>query len=74
MSDPARAGQVLDEDDDFVEFEADDWRQDQANMNRKDLWDASWFDDQSTEDAVAEQIRTEMEKKAQSSSQQQAGQ
>lgn len=74
MSDPARVGQVLDEDDDFVEFEADDWRQDQANMNRKDLWDASWFDDQSTEDAVAEQIRTELEKKAQSSSQQQAGQ
>lgn len=63
MADPARTGQVVDEDDDFVEFEADDWDQKQANLNRTDLWDTAWFDDDSTEDAVAQQIRTELEKK-----------
>jgi hypothetical protein len=63
MADPARTGHVVDEDDDFVEFEADDWDQKQANLNRTDLWDTAWFDDDGTEDAVAQQIRTELEKK-----------
>lgn len=63
MADPAKTGQVVDEDDDFVEFEADDWDPKQANLSRKDLWDATWFDDDSTEDAVAQQIRTELDKK-----------
>lgn len=65
MADPAQVGQVLDEDDDFVEFEADDWRLDPAAQARKDVWEASWFDDEGTEDAVAQQIRTELAKKAQ---------
>jgi hypothetical protein len=69
MADPAQVGQMLDEDDDFVEFEADDWNQG-SNLNRKDLWDADWFDKDSTEDAVAQQIRTELEKKAASQGQQ----
>lgn len=61
----------MDEDDDFVEFEADDWNTKQANLNSKDLWDTTWFDDDSTEDAVAQQLRTELEKKAQAQQQQQ---
>lgn len=65
MSDPAQIGQVLDEDDDFVEFEADNWKLDPASQARKDVWDASWFDDDTAEDEVAQQIRTELEKKAQ---------
>jgi hypothetical protein len=63
MADPAQVGAMLDEDDDFVEFEADDWNQ-SSNLNRKYLWDADWFDKEGTADAVAQQIRTELEKKA----------
>jgi hypothetical protein len=72
MADPARTGQVLDEDDDFVEFSADNWDTKQSSLNSKDLWDTTWFDDDSTEDAVAQQLRTELETKAQA--QQQAAQ
>lgn len=69
MADPARTGQVLDEDDDFVEFEADNWDAKKVALDSKDLWDTTWFDDDSTEDAVAQQIRTELQKKKQAAQQ-----
>lgn len=60
MSDPARLGQNLDEDDDFVEFETDNWDSRQANYNQQGLWDKSWDDFGDGNDAVAQQIRTEL--------------
>jgi hypothetical protein len=64
-SDPAQVGQALDEDDDFVEFEVDNWERNAANFNTKDLWDADWFDKEDAQDAVAQHIRTELARKAQ---------
>jgi DSS1/SEM1 family len=64
MADPAQTGQTLDEDDDFVEFEVDDWSQREANCDQPGLWDAAWEADAAVEDAVAQQIRTELTKKA----------
>lgn len=70
MSDPAQVGQTLDEDDDFVEFEADNWDSRQANYNQAGLWDKSWDDFGDAEDAVAQQIRTEITKKQSTANQQ----
>jgi hypothetical protein len=70
-SDPARVGAALDEDDDFVEFEADDWSRGEANFNTQGLWDKTWFDKEDKEDAVAQQIRTELQRKQQQQQQQQ---
>lgn len=63
MSDPARIGQQLDEDDDFVEFETDNWDNRQANSNQAGLWDKTWDDAGDSNDAVAQQIRTELSNK-----------
>lgn len=64
MADPAHTGQTLDEDDDFVEFETDNWTQREANYSQSGLWDSTWETDSTVQDAVAEQIRTEISKKA----------
>jgi 26 proteasome complex subunit DSS1 len=65
MADPAQTGQTLDEDDDFVEFEVDNWTEREANYNQQGLWDSTWDDVGDGNDAVAQQIRTELTKKQQ---------
>lgn len=60
MTDPAQTGQVLDDDDDFAEFETDNWTEREANYNQPGLWDSGWegSNNSSTQNAVAQQIRT----------------
>jgi hypothetical protein len=55
--DPARKGQELDEDDDIVELDADDWGPAQQDPRNAALWDKSW-DDATADDYVGQQIRT----------------
>lgn len=55
--DPAKKGQDLDEDDDIVELDADDWGPAQLDPRGAQLWDKSW-DDDSAADYVGQQIRT----------------
>ncbi|KIY98088.1 hypothetical protein MNEG_9874 [Monoraphidium neglectum] len=55
--DPAKKGQQLDEDDDIVELDADDWGPAQQDARNAALWDKSW-DDDSAGDYVGQQIRT----------------
>ncbi|WIA23534.1 hypothetical protein OEZ85_000269 [Tetradesmus obliquus] len=65
MADPAQTGQTLDEDVDFVEFEVDNWAEHEANHNQQGLWDSTWDDVGDGDDAVAQQIRTQLNKKQQ---------
>lgn len=65
MADPAQANQTLDEDDDFVEFETDNWTEREANYNQPGLFESTWDDLGDGNDAVAQQIRTELTKKQQ---------
>ncbi|KAF6265928.1 hypothetical protein COO60DRAFT_1633330 [Scenedesmus sp. NREL 46B-D3] len=60
-----QTGQTLDEDDDFAEFEVDNWTEREANYNQQGLWDSTWDDIGDGNDAVAQQIRTELAKKQQ---------
>ena len=58
--DPAKKNnpeQLLDEDDDIVELDADDWGPAQQDPRNNALWDKSW-DDDSADDYVGQQIRT----------------
>jgi len=58
--DPAKKApgkELLDEDDDIVELDADDWGPAQQDPRNSTLWDKSW-DDDSTGDYVGQQIRT----------------
>jgi hypothetical protein len=57
MSDPARKGQPVDEDDNFGDFPMEEWSAAQMDPKDPSLWDSSW-DDNSLEDAVGQQIRT----------------
>jgi hypothetical protein len=57
--DPAKKGpgQELDEDDDIVELDADDWGPAQQDPRNQALWDKSW-DTDTAADYVGQQIRT----------------
>lgn len=57
IMDPAKKGQQLDEDDDIVELDADDWSAAQQDPRNNALWDKSW-DDDTADDYVGQQIRT----------------
>ncbi len=59
--DPAKKGQALDEDDEFEEFPVDDWGPDQMDPADPSMWDKSW-DDNSLDDYVGQQVRTQAEK------------
>ena len=55
--DPAKKGHDLDEDDDIVELDADDWGPAQQDPRNAQLWDKSW-DTDTADDYVGQQIRT----------------
>lgn len=61
MADPARKGQVLDEDDEFEDFAQEDWEPGPEELKRKALWDRSW-DDDSLDDHVGQQLRQHLPK------------
>jgi hypothetical protein len=68
--DPAKRGQELDEDDDIVELDADDWGPAQQDPRNTALWDKSW-DDDTADDYVGQQIRTVAQNQAAQQQQQQ---
>ncbi|GBF93288.1 hypothetical protein Rsub_06020 [Raphidocelis subcapitata] len=76
--DPAKKLQDLDEDDDIVELDADDWGPAQQDPRNTALWDKSW-DDAAAADYVGQQIRTvavqqqQQQQQAPPQQQQQAG-
>eukprot|EP00877_Chromochloris_zofingiensis_P002365 jgi/Chrzof1/12129/Cz06g22090.t1 len=71
--DPAKIGQLLDDDDEFEDFPQDDWGPNQQDPRNLNLWDQSW-DDDSIDDYVGAQIRTVAAGMQQQQQQQQAQQ
>lgn len=58
-ADPAKKGQVLDEDDEFEDFNAEDWTPTPEDLRREGLWDKTW-DDDAMDDHVGQQLRAQL--------------
>ncbi len=67
--DPAQKGRVLDEDDQFQEFEKDDWSAREQDPKNEALWVNTW-DDDSLGDYVGTQVRTYFQQQQQGAAQQ----
>merc|ERR1711962_1089279 len=52
---------MLEEDDDFEEFPAEDWDEKEENMDDIHVWEDDW-DDDNVEDDFSLQLRAELEK------------
>ncbi|KAJ1668411.1 hypothetical protein IW140_000239 [Coemansia sp. RSA 1813] len=55
---------MLEEDDEFEEFEVEDWNEDAEDKEDVTLWDDNW-DDDDLEDDFSKQLRVELEKASQ---------
>ncbi|KAI9592306.1 DSS1/SEM1 family-domain-containing protein [Syncephalis fuscata] len=55
---------ALEEDDEFEEFEAEDWNQNEEDAEDQQLWEDNW-DDDDVEDEFAVQLRNELVKVSQ---------
>ncbi|CAF1089918.1 unnamed protein product [Brachionus calyciflorus] len=57
---------LLEEDDEFEEFEAEDWNESEKEPEEKEtnLWEDNW-DDDNVEDDFTAQLRNELEKRGQ---------
>lgn len=57
---------LLEEDDEFEEFEAEDWNESakESEETEKNLWEDNW-DDDNIEDDFTIQLRNELEKRGQ---------
>ncbi|KAJ2546625.1 26S proteasome complex subunit SEM1 [Coemansia sp. RSA 1933] len=55
---------MLEEDDEFEEFEIEDWNEDAEDKEDVTLWDDNW-DDDDLEDDFSKQLRVELEKTSQ---------
>ncbi|KAJ2391506.1 hypothetical protein GGI23_005405 [Coemansia sp. RSA 2559] len=55
---------MLEEDDEFEEFEIEDWNEDAEDKEDVTLWDDNW-DDDDLEDDFSKQLRVELEKASQ---------
>jgi hypothetical protein len=58
--DPAKKGVMLDEDDEFEEFDTDDWANAKQDPRDAELWEKGW-DDSNTQDHVGQQIRAQLQ-------------
>ncbi|KAJ2518024.1 hypothetical protein GGI11_002981 [Coemansia sp. RSA 2049] len=58
------AASMLEEDDEFEEFEIEDWNEDDEDKEDVTLWDDNW-DDDDLEDDFSKQLRVELEKASQ---------
>jgi 26 proteasome complex subunit DSS1 len=54
----------LDEDDEFEEFPAEDWNENEEDAEDTHLWEDNW-DDDDVEDDFSVQLRNELSKQAQ---------
>ncbi|KAI9257893.1 DSS1/SEM1 family-domain-containing protein [Sporodiniella umbellata] len=52
---------VLEEDDEFEEFAAEDWGEEEEDQNDAHFWEDNW-DDDDIEDDFSKQLRAELEK------------
>jgi len=57
---------LLEEDDEFEEFEAEDWNESEKEPEEREtnLWEDNW-DDDNVEDDFTAQLRNELEKRGQ---------
>ncbi|KAJ1977378.1 hypothetical protein H4R33_006230 [Dimargaris cristalligena] len=63
-TDPTPQLGILEEDDEFEEFEAEDWNAAEEDEHAENLWDDNW-DDDDIEDDFSQQLRAELEKQNQ---------
>ncbi|EGX53333.1 hypothetical protein TWF173_010557 [Orbilia oligospora] len=62
--DPKAIKKVLDEDDEFEDFPAEEWEEDETEVpggGKPNLWEESWDDDDLSED-FSKQLREELKK------------
>ncbi|KAK9823027.1 hypothetical protein WJX81_000384 [Elliptochloris bilobata] len=59
----AQQAPKLEEDDDFIEFDAEDWREEDEDPKNAALWDQSW-DDDNTEDEFCAHLRAQLNRPA----------
>ncbi|XP_033624387.1 26S proteasome complex subunit SEM1-like [Asterias rubens] len=66
MADPKKTEKkidlgLLEEDDEFEEFPAEDWGEDAEDPTDSNVWEDNW-DDDNVEDNFSKQLRAELEK------------
>ncbi|KAG2235701.1 26S proteasome complex subunit DSS1 [Thamnidium elegans] len=54
---------ALEEDDEFEEFAAEDWGENEEDQNDAHFWEDNW-DDDDVEDDFSKQLRAELEKES----------
>ncbi|XP_033105886.1 26S proteasome complex subunit SEM1-like [Anneissia japonica] len=52
---------LLEEDDEFEEFQAEEWKEDEEDTEDVNVWEDNW-DDDVVEDDFSNQLRAELEK------------
>ncbi|XP_030828513.1 26S proteasome complex subunit SEM1 [Strongylocentrotus purpuratus] len=52
---------LLEEDDEFEEFPAEEWKRDEEDQSDNNVWEDNW-DDDNVEDDFSMQLRAELEK------------
>eukprot|EP00894_Picocystis_sp_ML_P002251 jgi/Pico_ML_1/52768/g3429.t2 len=57
--DPPRAIDLLEEDDEFEEFETEDWDPKEEDLQDVQQWEDDW-DDQGADDDFSKQLRAEL--------------
>eukprot|EP00236_Picocystis_salinarum_P002557 CAMPEP_0183826504 /NCGR_PEP_ID=MMETSP0807_2-20130328/1737_1 /TAXON_ID=88271 /ORGANISM="Picocystis salinarum, Strain CCMP1897" /LENGTH=66 /DNA_ID=CAMNT_0026071627 /DNA_START=53 /DNA_END=253 /DNA_ORIENTATION=+ len=60
--DPPRAIDLLEEDDEFEEFETEDWDPKEEDLEDVQQWEDDW-DDQGADEDFSKQLRAELDKK-----------
>jgi len=63
MSTPAAAPKIFEEGDEFEDFIAEDWKEDEMQGDDEMLWEDDW-DDDDLEDDFSQQLRQELTKAA----------
>ena len=57
---PSLSNEVLEEDDEFEEFELQEWNNDSTGTGDANLWKNDWDDDDGADDDFVKQLRAEL--------------
>lgn len=60
-SKPQQPAKPMEDDDEFEEFDVEDWKQEDEDPAKAELWEADW-DDTSVSDNFSQQLRAELQK------------
>ncbi|KAL3162596.1 26S proteasome complex subunit SEM1 [Trebouxia sp. C0009 RCD-2024] len=60
-SKPQHPTKPMEDDDEFEEFDVEDWREEDEDPAKAELWEADW-DDTSVSDNFSQQLRAELQK------------